>query len=214
MTASRPRKLQGSRQLWLDAAVLLLKNNGVEAVKVMPLAQVLGLSRTGFYSHFHSREALLDDIISYWENKNTRALVSQANAYAQTINEAVLNLYDCWFDEALFDAQLDMAIRSWARNDGALQIRLEAADQARIQAISRLFLKFGFSQSQAEVRAMTVIYTQIGYVAMNVKESLEQRLKRAPGYVEVVTGILPTQEETRRFVARHAPASEMNSLSR
>ena len=214
MTVSRHRKSQGSRQLWLDAAVGLLKSNGVEAVKVMPLAQALGLSRTGFYSHFHSREALLDDIISYWENKNTRALVSQANAYAQTINEAVLNLYDCWFDEALFDAQLDMAIRSWARNDSALQTRLGAADQARIQAISSLFLKFGFSQSQAEVRAMTVIYTQIGYVAMNVQEPLEQRLERAPRYVEVVTGILPTQEETRRFVARHAPASEMNRLSR
>ncbi len=140
--------------------------------------------------------------------------MAQANAYAQTINEAVLNLYDCWFDEALFDAQLDMAVRSWARNDGALQARLGAADQTRIQAISSLFLKFGFSQSQAEVRAMTVIYTQIGYAAMNVQEPLEQRLERAPGYVEVVTGMLPAQEETRRFVARHVPTPGMNSLLR
>ena len=61
---------------------------------------------------------------------------------------------------------------------------------------------------------MSVIYTQIGYVAMNVQESLEQRLQRAPGYVEVVTGMLPTQEETRRFVARHEPAPGMNSRLR
>lgn len=203
MTEAPPRKSQGSRQYWLDAAIDLLKRNGIEAVKVMPLAHYLGLSRTGFYSHFLSREALLDDIITYWENKNTRALLSKANAYAQTINEALLNLFDCWFDESLFDAQLDMCIRSWAMNDDALQSRVDAADRERVKAISSLFLKFGFAQSPADVRAMTVIYTQIGYIAMNVREPLEIRLERAPGYVELLSGQLPTQEETARFIARH-----------
>ncbi len=207
MTVSRIRKSPGSRQLWLGAAVGLLKSNGIEAVKVMPLAHSLKFSRTGFYSHFHSREALLDDIVTEWENKNTKALVSKASAYAQTISEALLNLFDCWFDDALFDAQLDMAIRSWARNDSALQLKVDAADQERLRAIAALFLKFGFSQSQADVRAMTVMYTQIGYIAMNVIEPLEQRLERAPGYVEVVTGMLPTQVETDRFIARHTPVS-------
>ncbi len=207
MTKPRSRKSQGSRQLWLDAAIELLKNNGIEAVKVMPLAHSLGLSRTGFYSHFLSREALLDDIITYWEKKNTRALVSKADAYAQTINEALLNLFDCWFDENLFDGQLDMTIRSWGMNDETLQRRVDAADQERIQAISSLFLKFGFSQAQAEVRAMTVIYTQIGYIAMNVLEPLEQRLERAQGYIELLSGKLPTQEETTRFIARHISMS-------
>ena len=205
MTANRSRKSPGSRQLWLDAAVGLLKSSGIESVKVMPLAHYLGFSRTGFYSHFDSREALLDDIVTDWENKNTKALVSKASTYALTISEALLNLFDCWFDEDLFDGQLDMAIRSWARNDAALQLKLDEADQKRLQAIARLFLKFGFSESQAEVRAMTVMYTQIGYIAMNVIEPLEQRLKRASGYVEVVTGMLPTQQETERFIARHTP---------
>ncbi len=212
MTKPRSQKSQGSRQLWLDTAIGLLKSNGIEAVKVMPLAHSLGLSRTGFYSHFLSREALLDDIITYWEDKNTRALVSKTHAYAQTINEALLNLFDCWFDAALFDGQLDMSIRSWAMNDDALQAKLDAEDQERIQAIASLFLKFGFSQSQADVRAMTVIYTQIGYIAMNVQEPLEQRLERAPGYVELLSGKLPTQEETARFIARHTSLPDAGSL--
>ena len=50
---------------------------------------------------------------------------------------------------------------------------------------------------------MAVIYTQIGYMAMNVLEPLEQRLERAPGYVELLSGKLPTKEETARFIARH-----------
>ncbi|ASJ70190.1 TetR/AcrR family transcriptional regulator [Granulosicoccus antarcticus] len=203
MPAARSHKSPGSRQLWLDEAISLLKSNGVEAVKVMPLAQSLGLSRTGFYSHFLSREALLDDIISYWESKNTPALVLQANAYAQTISEAVLNLFDCWFDEAVFDAQLDMAIRNWARNEATLESRLKSADNERIQAVASVFVKFGFNQSQADVRAMTMIYTQIGYIAMNVQEPLLQRLERAPGYVEVMSGMLPNEEEMARFIARH-----------
>ena len=40
-------------------------------------------------------------------------------------------------------------------------------------------------------------------MAMNVLEPLEQRLERAPGYVELLSGKLPTEEETARFIARH-----------
>ena len=50
--------------MWLDAAYELLVEGGVEAVKVMPLAAKLGLSRTSFYWHFADREALLAGLIA------------------------------------------------------------------------------------------------------------------------------------------------------
>ena len=53
-----PRQ-RGSEDIWLDAAYDVLTESGVEAVKIMSLAEQLGLTRTGFYWHFKDREALL-----------------------------------------------------------------------------------------------------------------------------------------------------------
>ncbi|MGB0506509.1 MAG: TetR/AcrR family transcriptional regulator [Pikeienuella sp.] len=188
---------------WLRAAYDVLTQSGVEAVKVMPLAKRLGLTRTGFYWHFKDRDALLEAMIQRWEEKNTGNLVAQCQAYAGNITEGLLNLFDCWLDDRLFDSRLDLAIRNWARNDSALQARLDKADARRLQAIEALFLRFGYTAAEAEVRAMTVIYTQIGYISMLVEEPDQNRLARIPHYVELFTGQQPAAADIERFYARH-----------
>ena len=194
---------RGSEEIWLRAAFEVLKESGVEAVKIMPLAKRLGMTRTGFYWHFKDREALLETMISHWEEKNTGNLVAQTKAYSETITEAMFNLFDCWLDDALFDARLDLAIRNWARNDAALQARLDKADQIRADAVAAMFRRFGYSKAQAQVRTMTVIYTQIGYISMLVSENWQQRIERMPDYIEVFTGLHPSTSEIKRFKARH-----------
>ena len=100
---------RGSEDLWLGAAYEVLVTNGVDAVKVMPLAQMLGLSRTSFYWHFKDREALLAALLDRWEAQNTGNLVARTEAYAESINEALYNLFDCWLTRDLFDSRLDFA---------------------------------------------------------------------------------------------------------
>jgi AcrR family transcriptional regulator len=194
---------RGSETAWLDAAHHLLIESGVESVKIMALANQLALSRTSFYWHFSDREALLDALIKRWEKKNTGNLVARTQLYAESITEAILNLFDCWVDPGLFDARMDFAIRNWAHQSDKLKVILEKDDEERIRAIHAMFLYFGFSQAQAEVRAHTVYYTQIGYISMMVEESLAQRLKRIPAYIESFSGQLPTENELARFISRH-----------
>lgn len=188
---------------WLKAAYEVLTESGVEAVKIMPLSKRLGLTRSGFYWHFEDRDALLEAMIRHWEDKNTGNLVARCEAYAESICEAVLNLFDCWLDDDLFDSPLDLAIRNWARNDPALQARLDHADQRRQAAMEGMFLRFGYDKAEAEVRALTMIYTQIGYISMQVTEDRDQRFARMPGYVEVFTGRKPTNPDLERFMSRH-----------
>ncbi len=204
MDGTPPARERGSEEIWLNAACDVLTESGVEAVKVMPLARRLGLTRTGFYWYFKDRNALLEAMIGRWEEKNTGNLVRRAGAYGETIAEAMFNLFDCWLDDDLFDARLDLAIRNWARNDANLKSRLDRADAQRIGAIIDMFMRFGFSRTDAEVRAMTVIYTQIGYISMQVTEARAARVGRMPEYVEVFTGARPTASEISRFKARHS----------
>ena len=203
MNIENVSRLRGSEDIWLNAAFEMLRENGVEAVKVMPLAKKLGLTRTSFYWHFTDRDALLEAMIQGWERKNTGNLVKQTKGFAETINEAMFNVFDCWLDENLFDARLDLAIRNWARNNKALQERLDLADAKRGQALFEMFKKFDYDDAEAKARSMTVIYTQIGYISMDVRENLEGRVSRMPDYIAVFTGKTPSHSEFKRFKARH-----------
>ncbi len=198
-----PTRPATTEEAWLTAAYEVLTAQGVEAVKIMPLAKRLDVSRTSFYWHFKDRDALLEAMIRYWEDKNTGTLVARTEAYAENVFEAVFNLFDCWLDPDLFDSRLDLAIRNWARSDPALQARLDRADARRQRAMTDMLIRFGYEPQEAEIRALTMIYTQIGYISMQVDEDPALRLARMPSYMEVFTGQKPAQKDIDRFMARH-----------
>ena len=181
----------------------MLVESGVESVKVMSLAKRLKVSRTSFYWHFANRDELLAALIKRWQEKNTGNLIAQTKLYAETITEAVLNLFDCWLDTDLFDAQMDFAIRNWGQQSAELKTILEQTDADRMDAIRSLFERFGYSGMQADIRARTVYYTQIGYISMMVQEPVDVRLQRMPTYVENFTGLYPSESEIARFMHRH-----------
>ena len=202
------RGWRGTPEIWLDAAYDLLVEGGVEAVKVMPLAARLGLSRTSFYWHFADREALLAGLVARWQSQNTANLIGRTLAQAGSIAEAMLNVNDCWITPALFDSRMEFAIRTWALTDSRLAEVLRAVDETRIQALTALFERFSFPPLEARLRAQTVYLTQVGYIAMRTEESLELRQQRIPDYVLIFTGCAPTPDEVAAFRARHGAATD------
>ncbi len=161
------------------------------------------MSRTSFYWHFENRDALLAALIKCWQDKNTGNLVAQTRLYAETITEAVFNLFDCWLDQELFDARLDFAIRNWASQSEDLKTIVDRMDQERIDAIKSMFRRFGFSDTEAQTRAFTVYYTQVGYIALLVDEPIADRVRKMPAYIEIFTGLCPSESEINRFNSRH-----------
>lgn len=197
-----PSGWRGSRDVWMTAARQALISSGVDAVKIQPLANQLQIARTSFYWFFKDRKSLLDALLEEWDAKNTGAFVEACAAYADTIAEAVLNLIVVFHDTDIFDPQLDFAIRGWAHKSAIVAARVHTADEARLNAIRAMFIRFGFQPDEADVRARTVYLTQIGYIAMQVQETPAVRIERAAGYVQTFTGRLPNQRELARFHAR------------
>ncbi len=193
---------RGSREVWLDAAKVAFVENGLDAVKIQPLANGLKLSRTSFYWFFRDREALLDALLADWEAKNTGAFIDACTAYAETISEAVLNLIVVFNDPNLFDPKLDFAVRGWAHQSDAVMARVNAVDDRRLAAIRAMFERFGLPSKDADVRARTVYLTQIGYISMQVQESTATRMARVPAYVKTFCEVAPSASELARFYAR------------
>jgi AcrR family transcriptional regulator len=194
---------RGSPEGWLEAAYDLLLDSGVDSVKIQPLAAKLNLSRTSFYWFFKDREELLAALVGRWRDKNTGGLIKQSEAYAESIAEAMLNVFDCWIDRSLFDSQFEFAIRSWALQSAEVATQVQVADQQRIDAMKRMFVRFGHKDISADVRARTMYLTQIGYISMQPTEDLAMRMLRIPEYVEIFTGEAPLRRELDRFFARH-----------
>lgn len=199
---------RGSPEGWLDAAYELLLDSGVDSVKIQPLAKKMKLARTSFYWFFKDREELLAALVGKWRDKNTGAIVKQSEAYAETVAEAMLNVFDCWLDKNLFDSQFEFAVRSWALQSPEVAAEVQSADQMRLEALKRMFVRFGFKDISADVRARTMYLTQIGYISMQPTEDLAMRMKRIPDYVEIFTGEAPRQRELDRFFARHGHVPE------
>ena len=130
-----------------------------------------------------------------------------AQALAQNLQaaaEAVLNVISEFLDDHQFDSKLDFAIRSWALQDKSVMKRVKRADDKRLAALTKMFERHGYDSADADVRARTMYLVQVGYISLQVKESLPTRMQRIPGYVSTFTGHMPSDQEIARFRARHA----------
>src|SRR5436190_22955256 len=93
---------RGSQEGWLEAAYHSMLDSRIDSVKILPLAKKLNLSRTSFYWFFKDREELLAALVTRWRDKNTGGIVKQTEAYAESLAEAMLNVFDCWLNNELF----------------------------------------------------------------------------------------------------------------
>lgn len=194
---------RGSQEGWLQAAYEALLESGVDSVKILPLAKRLNLSRTSFYWFFKDREEMLNALIARWREKNTGNMVKRSEAYAESLSEAMLNVFDCWVDKDLFDSPFEFAVRSWALQSEDILEEVRQADQARLEALVRMFMRFGYDETAADVRARTTYLVQIGYISMQAQEDIALRMKRIPEYIAIYTGQTPRRNELDRFFARH-----------
>lgn len=193
---------RGSAEMWLDAAYETLLDGGIEAVRILPLAKKLNLSRTSFYWFFKDREELLNMLLSRWKAKNTGHWVERTKAYADSVCEAVLNVMDCWFDDAIFDSRYEAAIRSWAQQSPEVADALVDDDAQRIAALTALFERFDYQPATADVRARAMYFSQLGYLATRPNEDMPTRMSRIADYVEVFTTVRPSEKELERFLSR------------
>ena len=204
---------RGSAELWLEAAYEALVEGGVDAVRILPLAQRLGLARTSFYWFFKDREELLATLADRWAAKNSAGLVAATQAYAESEAEAMLNVIAAEIDPAVFDSRFEFAVRSWALQSPAMMERLNAADRERIAALAAMLERWGHPPLEADVRAHAVYLTQIGYISLQVRESVPDRMARVPFYVGIFTGHQPEPRELARFHARFGYTPEEGGSS-
>lgn len=182
-----PATVKLGRNDWINAATDTLLGSGVDAVQITRLATRLGVSRGSFYWHFSDRAELLNAILAHWQSTNSAA-ISSALAEVTSLSEAILEFFSLWLNYHDFSAALEQAVRDWARLDDSVLHKVRTEDQLRITRISKCFERFGYEPNEALVRARVLYFAQIGYYAMHMEESMQDRLAMTAYYYTSFTG--------------------------
>ncbi|MCH2163280.1 MAG: TetR/AcrR family transcriptional regulator [Marinovum sp.] len=190
-----------TRDDWLAVARDTLVTEGMGEVKILPLANRLGVARSSFYWYFDSHAELVQALLTEWEARNTKCIIDKCALPAMSISEAVCHFFECFIDPMLFDQGLDFAIREWSRRDTEVRAKIDAADAQRIAAMTKMFERHGFDPSNADARARILYFMQLGYHALEIKEPMETRLARVRGYLIGFTDEVPSDDVVAAFCA-------------
>lgn len=200
-TDTLPGNTKVTRDDWLRVARDLLISDGAQSVKVLTMSARLKVSRSSFYWYFEDRQDLLRQLLEDWERRNTGVLIAHAEQPANGIIEALNNFFGCMVDPAGFDARLDFAVREWARRNSGVRAVIDRGDTARHAAIAAMFVRHGYAPEEADIRARVLYYQQIGYYALELAETLEERLTRVAGYLYCFSGVHPDPADVEAFSA-------------
>lgn len=182
-----------TREDWIAMARKTLVKSGIDDLRVDRLAKRMNVTRGSFYWHFEDRQALLDALLDDWRGRNVHEILQIATRWATTPVDLV-EVIRIWLGEDPIVPQFDMAIRAWARKSSQVAQVVHQTDVAWVNLLQNHFIRVGMGTDESLVRARVVYFHQIGYYALAIDEDLEERVRLAPLYNEVLTGQKPTPE--------------------
>src|SRR5262245_28336541 len=187
------------RAEWIQQALQVLADTGIEAVRVEPLAKRLKVSKGSFYWHFRDRDELLVALIDAWRGKATQAVIDLVDSLSddpvQRIRE-LLGIVARMPDDR--DFWIEIGFRDWARRDRRARTAVASVDSERIGYFERRLRELGLSEEDAEARAFLTYSYILGEGAVSHTVTRFRRLDRAARCIDhLLSDLTKTKEEPR-----------------
>jgi AcrR family transcriptional regulator len=150
----KPARLDGAA--WVQAALDIVADQGVEGVRVEVLAKQLGVTKGSFYWHFRDRDALLEAVLASWRREATLRIISRLDQAAQSAAGRLHYLLQLPFNGARAErgAEIELSLRLWSRRDERARATLAEVDELRLRYIAGLLEDCGFGAEAAKARAV------------------------------------------------------------
>lgn len=182
-------KTRLDRNAWLAAALDLLREKGVDAVKVEPLAARLDVTKGSFYWHFQDRQDLLASLPQFWADQQTGPVLAHASSVAGGPVEKLRAVARYLGRED--PDRYDNAMRAWAQFDDAVARTVRDIDQRRLAFASGLFEAAGLDTDEAATRARLFYFFDVGsQITGDVPRNEQERERRSMRRVDLLTADL------------------------
>ena len=183
-STDKAKSVRLNREDWIRGAFEMLCTGGVESVKIVPLAEQLGVTSGSFYWHFKNRRELHDALLAYWEHEMTDAAIDAATTFPGPPKKRIWFLMEQVMNLGL--ARYDLAIWHWAQSDAAVQEIFRRSVEKRFAFAAWMFKQAGFSKNQAEVRGRMMVVYMMGESTL-VSDTLEKRKQQLRAKFNILT---------------------------
>jgi len=141
-------------EVWIKAGFAELARSGVEGVRVEVLAKNLGVTKGGFYRRFKDRAALLAAMLADWSAGRIAAIEQQVSLDGETARERLKSIIRLYSERMNTEGMaIELAIRQWARADGAAAEAAASVDAARLKNVAQLYRATGVAGEEADAKA-------------------------------------------------------------
>lgn len=140
---------------WLNMALVVLNEEGVNGIKVLPLSKRLGVTRGSFYWHFEDRDELLREVLQHWDEELTGTVILHAKALDVSPREKLEDV----LTNVLFNRReiYDAAIAAWGTFDDDVAKVYNRVVRKRLRYITSVLMDANISKSHAEFKARLII---------------------------------------------------------
>ena len=139
---------------WVEAGLAELAKGGIDRVRVEVLATSLGVTKGGFYRRFKDRRALLDALLETWARGRIAAIDKQTALDDESAGDRLKSLIKLFSERISAQGMaIELAIRQWARSDGAAASAVASVDAARLKNVGHLYRATGLAPEQADAQA-------------------------------------------------------------
>ena len=205
-TRKRSEAPRLGRDDWLDAAFTAVVEGGFDNVRVLTLADALGVTRGSFYWHFTDHADLVSALLARWQDREFE-LDCQFQAAATDDPRADLEQL---LDGALAHAGVDqenmrfeLALRGLGRRDTRVASMLVEVDDKRMALFEAGFLRLtGDAQEAASLAALFYLAIVGSYQALG-------RPANPPQVRQYLTAIISTY-----LIQRQMPAAKKKSAKK
>lgn len=156
-----PADKRVSREDWVRCGLAVLAEDGIDAVRVEPLATRLGVTKGSFYWHFADRAALHAAMLEAWRQRSTRDIAARVGAGTAEPRERLHRLLALSTMGGPAE-RLETAIRSWASADNKAARLVAEVDKERIAFVAKLLESSGVGRSAAQLRTRMTYLMLIG----------------------------------------------------
>jgi len=149
-----------NRQHWLDAGLERLASHGPQGLRIMAIAEQLGVTKGSFYWHFRDQREYAAALLAEWELTRTQHIIDQVE---RAVDGAAMKLRNLMSVTVAADPRLALAIRSWASTDPLVRKAVKRVDKKRLAYLSGLIAALGWSDDDAATLARWAHGALLGY---------------------------------------------------
>jgi AcrR family transcriptional regulator len=149
-----------TREIWIESVLDEMVAVGAKGLRIDALCSKLKVTKGSFYTHFSSKEDLLDQLIIYWSKTQPDLVIGQIKAaHGQGLEPLAMMLR---MSEERNVPRRDAAIRDWARYSDQAAKALEVTDGLMLSFMEEVLRKAGLQAKESFYFARVLFLTSLG----------------------------------------------------